>query len=354
VDREPGSSELYDEPDETAIAVLVACRHRGPLARAELLDLLPDAAVLAALPSLAARGWLQRQGDRYAVTPAGLAYLDEALVALARDLDPRDPIAVAGGLRETPTLPFAAHTIWAEAVCVNIRVDPAALRPLVPEVFDLDLYDGWGFVSLAASRLKNFGVGWVPAALRSNFYQATYRAHVAYTDFLGRRRRGCYFVRSETNFTLMSLAANMLPEFKAHRCSTHPMLMLRQGGQFILTVDSGDDPSGKVVLVLELDRPLDSMPAGSVFPSIRSAYDYLVDFYDAFSYDPETDEVLVLQIERGDWKIRVVEPVDYFLGYVSDGPFPAGAAELDSVFHFADVPYRWLPLLKERVARRPT
>jgi hypothetical protein len=355
VDREPGSSEPPDEPDATAIAVLVACRHRGPLTRAELLDVLPhDAAVLAALDRLAERGWLQRQGDRHLVTPAGQAYLDEVLVALARDLDLRDPIAVAGGLREAPTLPFAANTTWAEAVCVNIRVDPSALRPLVPTVFDLDLYDGWAFVSLAASRLKNFGVGRVPAALRSNFYQATYRAHVAYTDFLGRRRRGCYFVRSETNFTLMSLAANLLPEFRAHRCATHPIVMLEQDGQLVLTVDSGDDPAGTVVLVLDTGHPLPSMPPGSVFPSIRAAYDYLVDFHDAFAFDPDADDVLVLQIDRGDWDIRVVEPVDYYLGYVSDGPFPAAAAELDSVFHFTDVAYRWLPLLKERVARRPT
>ena len=50
--------------------------------------------------------------------------------------------------------------------------------------------------------------------------------------------------------------------------------------------------------------------------------------------------------------VRVVEPLDSYLGYVSDGPFPPGAAELDSVFYFTDTPYRWLPLLKERLAHR--
>jgi hypothetical protein len=150
----------------------------------------------------------------------------------------------------------------------------------------------------------------------------------------------------------MSLAANLLPEFKAHRCATYPILMLRQDGQLILTVDSGADVAGTVVLVLDTAHALDAMPAGSVFPSIPAAYNYLVDFYDAFSYDPDTDEILILPIDRGPWNIRVVEPIDYYLGYVSEGPFPPGAAELDSVFYFTDVPYRWLPLLKEKVARR--
>jgi hypothetical protein len=47
----------------------------------------------------------------------------------------------------------------------------------------------------------------------------------------------------------------------------------------------------------------------------------------------------------------VVEPVDYYLGYLSDGRFPAGSTALDSVFYFRNCPYRWLPLLRERIAR---
>src|SRR5205823_9816797 len=161
-----------------------------------------------------------------------------------------------------------ANTVWAEAIAVNYHLDPAALRPLVPAVFDLDLYAGKAFVSLTASRLKDFGVGWLPAALRMNFYQATYRAHVTYTDFRGRRLRGCYFVRSETNSRLMSLTANLLPEFRAHHCSTHPILMVRNGDHFLLTVDSGEDLAGKVVLLLDTARPMPGMPAGSLFPSV--------------------------------------------------------------------------------------
>jgi hypothetical protein len=185
-----------------------------------------------------------------------------------------------------------------------------------------------------------------------NFYQATYRAHVTYSDFRGRRMRGCYFVRSETNSRLMSLTANLLPEFRAHHCHTYPILMAQNGDHLLFTVDSEDDPAGKVVMMLDLARPLASMPSGSVFPSVQEAYAFLVDFYDAFAYNPESAEVFLLQIERGEWDIRVFEPLDYYLGYASAGPFPAGSAVLDSVFYFRNVPYRWLPLLKEKIKHR--
>ena len=182
-----------------------------------------------------------------------------------------------------------------------------------------------------------------------NFYQCTYRAHVTYTDFRGRTMRGCYFVRSETNSHMMSLVANMLPEFRAHRCNTYPILMARRDDHLCLTVDTADDPGGNLVLVSDTANPQASMPETSVFSSTEEARRFIVDFYDAFAYHPETNEVLILKIDRGDWNIRIIEPIDYYLGYFNNGPFHSENAELDSIFYFQDCPYRWLPLLKERI-----
>jgi uncharacterized protein YqjF (DUF2071 family) len=306
----------------------------------------------AVLAALIGDGLLEPRGARHAVTQKGRDYLDRVLEGIESQLAPDAPEYIRRYRREEPSLPFEANTVWAEALCVNLAVAPEALRPLVPAVFDLDLYRGSAFVSLTASRLKDFGVGWLPRALRMNFYQATYRAHVTYTDFRGRTVRGCYFVRSETNSHVMSLTANLLPEFKAHRCRTCPIFLARQGDHLLLSVDSGDDPAGKVVLVLNTGRPLPAMPLGSVFSTVRDAQAFIVEFHDAFSYDPDSEEVYYLQIDRGAWEIQVFEPVDYYLGYAAAGPFPAGAARLDSVFYFRDVPYRWLPLVKEKVRHR--
>jgi hypothetical protein len=349
----PRSSDADPGPDETQLAVLVACHHRGPLTRDELTRLLgPDSAVGSTVTALVGRGLIAVRGTRHEVTQAGRQLLDGVLAGIEQQLTPDAPEYVRRFRRAAPTLPFDTTTVWAEAVAVNIRVAPAALRPLVPDVFDLDLYEGSAFVSLTASRLQDFGLGRLPRPLRMNFYQATYRAHVTFTDFHGRMLRGCYFVRSATNSGLMSLAANLLPEFRAHRCATHPILMIRRDKHLVLTVDPASDPAEMVVLVLDTSRPRSQMPETSVFPSIGAARDFLVDFTDAFSYDPQTGEVFILQIQRGDWDIRVVDPVDHYLGYISDGPFRVGAAHLDSVFYFTDVPYRWLPLLKERITHR--
>ena len=350
----PESSDPASEVDEVGLSILLACHHRGPLTVAELAQLLGALTPQrSAIDALTAADLLAPHGSCHAVTQKGRDLLDRILEGIESQLTPDAPEYIRRYRRAEPSLPFAANTVWEEAIAVNVRLDPDALRPLVPTVFDLDLHDGHAFVSLTASRLKDFGVGWLPRALRMNFYQATYRAHVTYTDFRGRSLRGCYFIRSDTNSRLMSLTANMLPEFRSHRCGTCPMLMARQGDHLVLTVDAAD-PAGQVVLVLDTSRALAGMPANSCFPTVAAARAPLVDFFDAFSYDPDTNEVLFLQIDRGEWDIRILEPVDHYLGFFAAGPFPPGSAELDSVFYFRNVPYRWLPLLKERVKHRRT
>jgi uncharacterized protein YqjF (DUF2071 family) len=346
----PKSSDALNPEADLELAVLVACQRKGGLSTVELAKLLDLKTPLeGVVQPLVAAGDLNLAGERHEITQQGLARLDAVLEGIERQLTPDAPEHIRRYRREEPSLPFAANATWAEAVCVNVRVQPEALRPLIPLQFELDLYGGWAWISLTASRLKDFGVDHVPLALRMNFYQATYRAHVTFTDFRGRKLRGCYFVRSETNSQTMSLTANLLPEFKAHHCATYPILMARQGEHLLVSVDSGDDPAGKVVLLVDTAQPLAGMPARSSFPSVAAAHDFLVDFYDAFSYDPDTGDVFILRIDRGQWDLQVFEPLACYLGYFSAGPFPAAAAQVDSVFYFRNTPYRWLPLLKERV-----
>ena len=344
------SSDRWQDLDETELAALTACHCRGSLNASELTQLLTcETSDAAAFDRLISARLLEIQGGRYRVTQSGRELLDRVLEGIEQQITPDHPDYVRRYRREASTVPFETNTVWAEALCVNYRIDPQALRPLIPDVFDLDMCNGKSFISVTASRLEDFGIGRIPSALRMNFYQCTYRAHVTYTDFRGQTMRGCYFVRSETNSHLMSLAANMMPEFRGHRCNTYPILMARRDDHLCLTVDTGSDPRGQLVLVSDVANPRSSMPETSTFGSTEEARQLIVDFYDAFAYHPDTNEVLILQIDRGSWNIQIIEPIDYYFGYFNSDPFNTGNAELDSIFYFQDCPYRWLPLLKERI-----
>jgi hypothetical protein len=336
-----------DDRDLALLCALRAGLADDALAAAADLD---DDQIKRRLKALAASGHVMSHGlfrKHWSLSPEGgraLSTWEEAATV---------SLAAEGLRRVDPSLPFEANASWKEAICLNLAVTPEALRPLVPAVFELDVAAGSAWVSLTVSRLADFGVGRLPRPLRMNFYQATYRAHVLYRNVDGELRRGCYFVRSDTSSPLMSQAANLLPEFRAHHCGTVPIVMARDGEQLLLTVDSHDDPSGKVVLVLdEKDAPSDRLQPESRFRDLGEARSIIVDFLDAYAWEPRTSEVYVLSIRRGEWRLRAPRIVDAYVGFASDGPFPKGTARLDSVFTFRDVPYQWLPLVKEIVVGR--
>lgn len=330
----------------SALRVGLAEDALGPAADLVNDQIRPRLDKLVSRDLVAARGLFRR---RWSLTPRGI----EALAAWEHATSTAVSLHAEGLRRVDPSLPFEANASWKEAICVNLAVEPDALRPLVPTVFELDCAAGSAWVSLTVSRLADFGVGRLPRPLRMNFYQATYRAHVLYRDVAGQVRRGCYFVRSDTSSPLMSQVANLLPEFRAHRCGTAPIVMARNGDHLLLSVDSFDDPAGKVVLLLdEKDAPDDRLQPTSAFADLPAARTVLVDFLDAYAFEPETNEVYVLSIRRGEWRLRAPRVIDAYLGYASAGPFPPGTVRLDSVFTFRDVPYEWLPLVKEKLLPR--
>ena len=174
-----------------------------------------------------------------------------------------------------------------------------------------------------------------------NFYQATYRAcHVQ--GLSGPPNARLLLCPQQDQLAADEPGGESPAEFRAHHCSTCPILIARQADRLLVTVDPQGDGAGKVVLVLDDSRTLERLPDGSIFPSIEEAHGFLVNFYAAFSYDPDTRDVSILRIDRGDWNIRVLRPTDYYFGFISDGPFPYGAAQLDSIFYFRNTAYRWL------------
>ena len=84
------------------------------------------------------------------------------------------------------------------------------------------------------------------------------------------------------------------------------------------------------------------MPATSRFKTLAEAQIFLVELFAAFAHDPLTDEISTVRIQRGEWKIQVVE--DRRAGYElmnGSGLFPSGSTRLDAVFYVKERPYYW-------------
>lgn len=321
--------------------ILGALAHsQGRLSSRELLRVLAASeidtrAARRALARLMAARWMRVRGEELELTLTGGRRFLELYAAVESALTPAEVC---------PSVPWLTRvqTRWIDAISLNYAVDPAQLRPLLPPPIEPEIFHGTAWVQILMSSLQDMRPQGMPALFGFCFYQISYRAAVCYTAANGERRRGGYFVHSETNHPLMRAVGNTLQEFRFHDFGAADMVMVRDGHRLSLGVDA-EDPLGKLLAVIDT-RPLAGPPAGSVWSSLAELQEPLVDCYDAFGVDG--DYVYTLTIDREPWNERFVSPISVWSAFAEDGPI--AGARLDSVLHIPDCGYRWRPLRRER------
>jgi uncharacterized protein YqjF (DUF2071 family) len=113
-----------------------------------------------------------------------------------------------------PDAPWVMHQAWCDFLFLHWRVDPAALRALVPEPLQLDLRDGeaWlGIIPFHMTDVRPRGTVNVPGV--SAFPELNVRTYVKVGD-----RRGVYFLSLEAHNRLAVETARLtygLPYFAA-------------------------------------------------------------------------------------------------------------------------------------------
>jgi uncharacterized protein YqjF (DUF2071 family) len=106
---------------------------------------------------------------------------------------------------ERVTCPVARQE-WRTMTFVHWRYDPSALRPLVPEPFEPDTWEGEAWVSLTPFEMANFRLGPAPAALGMTFPETNLRTYVRDED----GRDGLWFLSLEADNLLTVVGANTL------------------------------------------------------------------------------------------------------------------------------------------------
>jgi len=310
-----------------SLAAAPAGMERGLLLRTLAEAGVAEADAARTLEALMAAGDVARREDRLGLAPTGVLTLLGLRADIERALDPSPPLPDE---EDCPSIPWltSVQTCWIDALSINYRVDPDALAALLPAPLEVELHKGHGWVQILMSSLRDMRPKGMPALFGTCFYQVSYRAAVQYRTRDGARRRGGYFVRSETNHPLMRAIGNALAEFKFHDFGAAEMVMLREGDRLTAGVDPEPAfPLGKLVAVVDT-RPRDRPPAGSRWSSLEELEEPLVECYDALGVDAENGHLYVLTIDRDPWNPRFVRPERLYCEYAEAGAL-AGAARLD-------------------------
>jgi len=227
--------------------------------------------------------------------------------------------------------PFAVETFFESSVVLTFAVPKETLQLLVPPCLELDsLHDKWGFVAAALVTTKNLRPKGFPEFMGNDFILIGFRIFVRYKNAQGKRLRGLYIIKSQTNKARMSFFGNL---FTHYNYTTTDVASIR-------TPDSLSFTSTQSGLEIETDLSdaAGKLPQDSPFSDWKEARRFAGPLPFTFTYNPETKEVLIIEGVRQHWEPKAITVAHYKIDFIKK-KFPD--AVLANAFIVENIPYQW-------------
>lgn len=154
--------------------------------------------------------------------------------------------------------PFAVEAFFDSSLVLTFAVPKEQLESFIPECLKLDTFqDKWAFIAVAmvqTSRLRPKGF---PKFMGNNFYLIGYRIFVRYTNKAGKRLRGLYIIKSETDKKKIEFMGNVFTQYNYTTTDINQHIESN-----LKTIDS---KKSKFRLVIENTENEIDIPSGSPF-----------------------------------------------------------------------------------------
>lgn len=228
--------------------------------------------------------------------------------------------------------PFAVEAHFESSIVLTFAIREAELRGLIPRCLELDTFEeDQGFIAVAMVQTKALRPKGMPRFFGSDFFLIGYRVFVRYTNKLGKRMRGLYILRSETNSKRMEFFGNI---FTHYDYSTIDVAVQTEGK---LTTIESEKANLKIILKTTDEDP--NLPAQSPFNSWKEARRFAGPLPFTFTYDPASRSVLIIEGVRQQWTPRPIEVIEHSIGFLRS--LDLQTLTLANAFIVEDVPYYW-------------
>jgi uncharacterized protein YqjF (DUF2071 family) len=228
--------------------------------------------------------------------------------------------------------PFAVEAFFESSMVVSFAVPKEQLRSLVPECLELDTFqDKWAFLAVAMVQTKGLRPKGFPRLLGDDFFLTGYRVFVRYTNNAGKRLRGLYILKSETDKKKMQVMGNI---FTHYHYTTTDITRKEEGHRIrFSSVKSGLD------IVVDNAVADISLPEGSPFTDWKEARRFAGPLPFTFTYNPSSKKVLIIEGVRENWTPEPVRIISWKVAFVDSlmlkDVVPANA------FIIRNIPYYW-------------
>lgn len=228
--------------------------------------------------------------------------------------------------------PFAVEAYFDRSLVLTYAFPKAALQSLIPECLQLDTHnDQWAFLAIAMVQTRKLRPKGFPAFLGNDFFLIGYRVFVRYIDNRGKRLRGLYILKSETDSARMAFLGNILTRYAY--TTTDISQHASEGSYSLISKKSG------IRVEVDWSHPDPSLPEASPFQDWKEARRFAGPLPYTFSYDGQTRKVWIVEGQRQFWEPRPVRVLQHKAAFLNKPPFYP--AQLASAFIVEGIPYHW-------------
>lgn len=228
--------------------------------------------------------------------------------------------------------PFAVVSHFDTSLVLTYAVPKEQLQAFTPECLMLDTFeDKWAFIAVAMVKARNLRPKRFPEFLGNDFVLTGYRIFVKYNTSYGKRLRGLYIIRSETDKVKMAILGNVFTQYNYQKTD----ISFRRTGTFIEVKSSKSNLSVKV----EESHAEIALPNHSPFTDWEQARRFAGPLPFTFTYDRGKKKVLMIEGVREDWTPRPVKVIESQVGFVDSLKFEG--AVLANAFVIDNIPYYW-------------
>ena len=228
--------------------------------------------------------------------------------------------------------PFAVEAFFESSTVLTFAVAKEQLQELIPECLELDtLNDQWAFVAVAMVRTTVLRPKGFPKILGNDFFLIGYRIFVRYTNTAGKRLRGLYILKSETDKKKMELLGNIFTHY--NYTTTDITQTVTNQTTTIKSIQSNFE------IVIENTNEAISLPPNSPFADWKEARRFAGPLPFTFTYNPATQKVLIIEGVRASWTPQPVQVAEQHISFLSS--LNLTTVILANAFVIKDIPYFW-------------
>jgi len=234
--------------------------------------------------------------------------------------------------------PFAVSAFFESTTVLTFTFSKEVLESHIPPCLQLDTFQNkWAFVAIAMVQTKHLRPKGFPKFLGNNFFLIGYRVFVRYTTETGKNLRGLYILQSQTNKKKMEISGNI---FTHYNYTTIDISQLQIGIQKTISSKKSD-----FEVSYEKKEKI-TLPSTSSFSSWKEARRFSGPLPFTFTYKESTQEVLIIEGVRQDWKPQPIQVNSYHFSFFKQRGLPN--PQLASAFTIENIPYYWKKGRKEQ------